>query len=690
MAFIPLKIRPGCDVVSSPLLLEAGWSQTLNCRFFQGKIQCQGFFQRLTNLIPRGVCRGLFPWADTSGNEYIAEGTTTELAVITNGVLYDITPVLSTSNLTTPYTTTNTSNVVTITDSADAAIAGNWININTYSAVANLLLQGPYQIQSTGSGTFTINAPIAATSGVTGGVTANFTTTMGSPSVQVTLANHGFGVGSLFTVYVSTSVGGLTLLGLYVVASVTSTSVFHITAPGNATSAASAYENGDQVEIEYLLGSGLVSQGGTAGYGTMPYGEGPYGLGILVNYLPLRQWFFGQWGSDLIASYTGGAIYVWIPSDGISGDPAFNNPATVITNAPPYNTMVFVAMAQQQIICLGSTVATNDTDPLTYTTQDPLLIRWCDVANYTAWAPTTTNEAGSFRLPKGSRIIAGLQIGLQALIWTDIGLWLMQYIGGELVYSFQEVAEGCGLISARAMMVQGNAVAWMSQKGFFLYSGGTLSPIPCPIWDLIFTNINYQQSDKITGAPNSAFNECGWHLPSASGSGENDTIVKVNMNDGSWDYSNGSNAQIYVRTAWVDQSIIGPPMGVDLNSFLQQAETGVSGDGQSIVSSARTGWFKLQNGLDIAFVERIIPDFVIEGNPQLTMSVFTANYPNDTPVQYGPFTAAEVEYFIVRSRTRLAAIQIDCVSPNPSSGTVGAFWRHGETLIKAFPAGRRP
>lgn len=681
MPFVPLKLKPGCDVVSSALLLEAGFSATLNIRFFQSKVQQAGFFQRLTNNIPRGVCRGLFPWADTSGYLYIAEGTNEELAVYNDGNIYDITPVASTSNLSTPYTTTSSSKTVTITDSSAQAVAGEFILVNTYSSVANLLIQGTYEIQTVGSGNFTINVPVAATSGTSGGVTSLFTTTMSSTSVQVTLANHGFIVGNIYTVYVSTAVGGLTLLGQYVVQTVIDSSNFTINAKTTATSGTTGYENSDEVQILYLLQSGSVSAGGIAGYGTEPYGTGPYGGGIQESYLPLRQWFFGQWGSFLIASYTNGPIYVWMPSGGF-----FSNPAVVISEAPAFNTMIFVAMAQQQIIALGAQDSVSGL-------QDPMLVRWCDVADYTDWTATTTNQAGSFRLSTGSRIIGGLQVGLQGLIWTDLGLWSMQYIGYPLIYGFTEIAEGCGLIAARAKAVLNNSIIWMSQKGFFIYSGGTVTPIVCPLWDLIFNNINYEQQDKITCAPNSAFTEVAWHIPSASGGGENDTVIKLNMLDGSWDYSNGPNAQIYVRTAAYDQSIIGPPMGVDLASLLQQSETGSSGDGQPIVSSATTGWFKFDNGLTRYVVERILPDFVTTGNPNLTMNVLVTNYPGDTPVVYGPFSCfssnAEIEYFIARARGRLVALQINCISSPPASPNVGAFWRLGEPLVKAYQSGRR-
>lgn len=170
-----------------------------------------------------------------------------------------------------------------------------------------------------------------------------------------------------------------------------------------------------------------------------------------------------------------------------------------------------------------------------------------------------------------------------------------------------------------------------------------------------------------------------------TGGGENDTVIKLNLIDGSWDYSNGANAQVYVRTAWTDQSIIGPPMGVDLNSLLQQAEIGDSANGLPLLSMVRSGWMKLQDGLEKVSIERLIPDFVIEGSPDLLVSVYTANYPGDTPVLIQQVqVTSTTEYIIIRGRARLAAIQVDCTS------TSGSFWRLGEMLAKIYQTGRGP
>ena len=53
-------------------------------------------------------------------------------------------------------------------------------------------------------------------------------------------------------------------------------------------------------------------------------------------------------------------------------------------------------------MCYGSTVSQN-----IGIQQDPMLIKWSNSGDYTNFTPTTTNQAGSFRIPIGSMIVAG-------------------------------------------------------------------------------------------------------------------------------------------------------------------------------------------------------------------------------------------------------------------------------------------
>ena len=147
-----------------------------------------------------------------------------------------------------------------------------------------------------------------------------------------------------------------------------------------------------------------------------------YGTGTVVTAIPgagidAIDWTLDNWGQVLLACPDRAMavgktpfqpIYQWTPGA---------SKATVITSAPPVNDGIFVAMPERQIIAWGSTQTGI---------QDPLLINWCDVGNYNQWIPLVTNQAGSFRIPKGSRIVGCIQ-GPQQGYQADIDLWAMQY-----------------------------------------------------------------------------------------------------------------------------------------------------------------------------------------------------------------------------------------------------------------------
>lgn len=672
MPSFPVKLRPGIQTEATPLLNEAGFSASQLVRFFQGFLQKIGGWGRITDTPLVGTARGLFAWADLQGVGYVAAGTEQRLEVWNAGTMYDITPIEQTRNLATPLSSVNGQNAITVTDNANGAAAGDWINIVSDTAIGGLVLQGFYQVASViNANEYVFDAASNASSTVpAGGVTSLFTTTNTSNSVQVTLANHGLAMGTIYTVYVPTTVGGVTLSGPYIVQSVIDANRFTITATSSATSSTTGSENGGNVRIQYLLPTGILSSSTAMGYGIGGYGLGPYGSGGAGGApSQLRQWSFGQFGRILIACPIGGGIYEWDPASGF-----FENPATLISGAPSIATGVWVAMQQQQIIAYGITDSGTGE-------QDPMLIGWCDVANFNDWTASATNQAGTYRLSRGSRIVGGMQGPQYGMLWTDVGFWLQQYIGFPLVYGFNEIAQGCGLSSMRSAGVLGGVVYWRSFDQFFEFNGASAVPMPCSVWDVLFQNANFSEQDKFLLAPNSFFNEFFYFYVSLAGTGEVDSYLKYSQINNAWDYGE------LVRTAWFDQSdvLTNKPLGVDGNALIQQHENGNDADGAPIICSATTGYFKLQDGLVIIFLERMIPDFVAATGTTIQITVNMVNYPDDTPLFSETYTwvAGTTEYIIVRGRGRFAQLTI-------SSSGLGSFWRLGEFLWVGTGSGRRP
>ena len=706
MPHASLKLVPGTDTQETPALNEnSGISQTNLIRFFYDRngialVQKLGGWSKFyQNSMPTFV-RALWAWEDLNVTAHLAVATETIpatgsalLAVITNGSLQDVTPTFLADNVPLNVTTVGTSPVVTIQDTVATGITSfNSVYIATQISIGGLILFGMYQCDPDGYidvDSYTIYARdqlgnlLPATSNSTTPLLPQFTTATGSVSVNVNFPNYTYQVGDTFPVLVPTTVGGITIYGNYVVQTIVDANNFTIVSNLAATSVGSAFLNNGNARFVYSFGQGVAPTG--TGYGLGGYGLGGYGTGsplkpALGTKIDAVDWTLDNWGEVLISCpirnlKTVGPlnmtpyqpIYQWDPSSAA---------ATIITNAPPVNDGIFVAMPQRQIVAWGST-ATG--------IQDPLLVTWCDVGNYNSWIPTVINQAGSYRIPKGSKIVGCVQGPQQALIWTDIDVWSMQYIGPPYVYSFNEIGTGCGLIARKAAAFSNGIGYWMGPLGFFNISSNGVQPLQCSVWDQVYQNLDTNNLQKIRIAINSRFNEVQWFYPSLNGGGEVDSYVKLNTvigPIGGWDYGSLG------RTAWIDQSVLGPPIGANASDLdLYQHETSNDADGAPMDSWFQSGYFSIAEGDMMSFIDLVWPDMKWgqlgqAQTAQVQISFLVANYPGDTPTVYGPYTVTQAtQYFNTRLRGRLVAVKIE-------SNDLGSFWRIGAIRYRFAPDGK--
>lgn len=469
----------------------------------------------------------------------------------------------------------------------------------------------------------------------------------------VTVTHNGSAAIELGTVFTLSGVNPGAYNGTWTVTASTATSVSF------ASAVTTAYVSGGLVAsntISYLN----ATTGPQTVAGTITVNQ--------VTGLTAQDWTLDNWGEILIAcprgigsdpgqpdnTLVGGGIFYWQPG---SGNPV----ATIIPNAPVENNGIFVAMPQRQLIAWGSTFTGI---------RDPLLIRWSDVGDFNVWAGNVTNQAGSYRIPKGSKIVGCIQGPQQGLVWTDLAIWAMQYVGPPYVYSFNEIGTGCGLIAPKACISMNGIVYWMSQSQFFKLSGSGVEPIACPIWDVIFQDLDTNNLDKIRIAPNSRFGEVTWYYPTVGNGGEVSHYAKYNIYLNQWDFG------AIGRTAWINQSVFGPPIGATPDNVIVQHETSTDADGQAMNSFFQTGYFQLNDGDVLTFVDQFWPDakwgyYGGTQNANLLLTFYVTQYAGETPIAYGPFTLTEsTEYVTPRLRGRLVSIKIE-------SNDVGTFWRLG-------------
>jgi hypothetical protein len=157
------------------------------------------------------------------------------------------------------FSTTQGSTAVTVSGLSATPSAGQYITVGVMTSIGGIIVDGFYQVQSVpGTGQAIIAAAIQAGSTATGGVVPQFTTTANGNVVTVAFPNHALLAGQAFNVEVQTSVGGITLLGPYAVATVIDANTFTIVSPFPAGSAATVFENGGNTNL-----STQADQGGT-------------------------------------------------------------------------------------------------------------------------------------------------------------------------------------------------------------------------------------------------------------------------------------------------------------------------------------------------------------------------------------------------------------------------------------------
>lgn len=622
----------------------------------------------------------------------------------------------------------NNSSSVTVTLNNHPFFAGDTFNVVIPTEVGGVTLSGLYtvtsRITSPGSeilsNSFIINAgEVAKISEFTGSISGTTLTVsaVNTGSGYVTnpiklgmvITGSGIAANTIVTAQLSGTTGGVGTYTVSVSQTVSSTTI----------NSNSIYENGGQIRENFFISRAATSQGsnvlyggdGSAFgvYGADLYSDGRVAVGISGNPISATDWSLDNWGQILIANPVGGAIYYWSPV----GSGILN--ASYVPNSPIFNEGVFVAMPQRQLIAYGSTSTTF---------QDPLLVRWSDVEDFTVWTASATNQAGSYRIPTGTRIVGGMQVAQQALLWTDLDLWAMQYVGGLSVYGFNKIGSNAGLIARKAMAQLGGVTYWMGQKQFFRLAGNGAEVIPCPVWDQVFQNIYVSPTtgevdangkpwtDRIRCAPNTQFNEISWHFPAAKvpvydengeptdqwtdGNGEVNAYVKYNIALNQWDYAyqNNQNPAVLVgRTAWIDQSVIGPPVASATTSsipntipipYVYQHETSNDADGAAINASFQTGYFALTEGDEQIFIDQVWPDMKWgttsgDQDAKVNITFYVTNYPTDPPQVFGPYEMTEnTQYLSVRMRGRLLSIGVSSKISNPvDPGELDTFWRLG-------------
>ena len=388
----------------------------------------------------------------------------------------------------------------------------------------------------------------------------------------------------------------------------------------------------------------------------------------------LRLWFQDNWGEDLAFNVFDGAPYYWDKTFGLSNRASTFASQTGASATPTITRQIMVSGTDRHIICFGC-------NPRGETAQDLLQIRWSDQESPFDWTPTATNTAGSQRISSGSEIIRAQKTRQEILIWTDVNLHTMRFVGPPLTFSFTLVGSGVSLISPNALTAVGDRVFWMSRENFHAYSG-RVETIPCTVLRYVFDDMNIQQSRKFFAASNRMFDEVLWFYVSSDAT-EIDRYAKFNYVEGTWDIGTLS------RTAWTDFGVHDFPRGAgsaDGTQYVYLQENGSNADGSAMTSYIESADFDLDpDGDKFMFLSRLIPDIDITTSSSSSVNYVlkTRNYPGESlsTNSTNEVSSTTTQSFL-RARARQAVIRIE-------SSSTDIAWTLGDLRLEIKPDGRR-
>lgn len=486
--------------------------------------------------------------------------------------------------------------------------------------------------------------------------------------VKVSDAAHGAAVND-YVAITSVSDAGIDIWGPLEIVSVnTNNYVVSVNNRCSINNTTAKTKIGGSATISYLITTGRSSNEPQTGYGAGTYGSGVYGTGTagsLTN--NMRIWSFDTWGEDLMALYRGSPVYRWDKSDGVLARCSIPS-----ANIPTANNIILITEEARHMMVMGTSVFNGD--------FDPLAIRWSQSEDYTVWSPAVTNAAGGFRLNSGSYIVGAVKSKKEIAAFTDEGAHSIVYVGAPFFFTQQRVGVNCGLIGPNAAVDVNGTVYWLSRTGFYKYDG-TVTNIPCTLEQDIFReeathSINMDQKEKVFAGVNTLFDEIWWFYPAGS-SNENNRYVVYNYIDGTW--FDGS----LDRTTWVDSTIFDNPFATSTSAGAFAHETTHDADGQEMGSFIETGYFDIEDGQYLTFIDKIIPDVgKLEGN-YMTAYIKLKKHPSEAAVVKGPYRIGpNTKKISLRGRARQIALRIEVSS-------AGSDFRLGTWRASIAPDGER-
>lgn len=308
-----------------------------------------------------------------------------------------------------------------------------------------------------------------------------FTTASGSTDVTVADTAHGLGAGDTAILAGAATFNGVTMNGTFIVQAVTNSNAYVITSTTVASGTGSGGGAAVTFQYEIPIGTELGAYG--LGWGVGPWGLGTWGTarGSSTIAIEPRVWSLDKFGVVLLATYNGGSLWSFDPTQSQPWPRAVSTFGGVAMNAPTDFRAMFVTPERFVVgLC------------------DSMVVKVCSQGDPTLWTPATSNTAFQRTLQEGTKLVAGRALApFISMVWSDAAAYLFQYTGSQFVYNSSLAGKDCGLISPNAVVTVDGIAYWQGPDNFYQYDGSVhpimnVEDIRKYVFDAIPASLAYQ------------------------------------------------------------------------------------------------------------------------------------------------------------------------------------------------------
>jgi len=725
---VKLNIAPGIRRESTQYAEEGSWYDADRVRFRAGKPENLRGYETKVSATFDGAARDLLTYTDYDQQKRAIFGTPQKLYEHDQDRLVDITPVSTSTTITSAFTVALSATTVTVTAAGHGRATGDYVFFTSVSGPSggvtiggNIILgTSVYEVTNLGTNSFSIEVATTASAAQnsSGQATVHYpiftgvsnaapglgfgaakytateptsvgiskvTTNAGSPLVTVSCGAAHNAAANDFVFFKPTSidavpatvggnliltkpsVGGVSVGGpLFTVTSVASTQII-ITTKANASA------SGD-VTSNLNMTARIFPQGTTGRAYNKPTSVGATGFSSQIT-----QWSLDNWGEDVLCNRRNGTLYLFdtdastTPLRAVKVSGATNSTPTTIAS-------ILVSPNDRHVIALGANQFGTTASPTG--TYDPMTVRWSNQEDQTNWVPSVSSTSGEVQITDGNKIVGGVRSRNAINIWTDNALWLQTFVGPPFTFKFTQMGSGCGLIAPHAAVDYDGRTAWMGFDNFYAFDG-QVRTLDCTVRRYVFDRLNESQKDKIFAGVNSEFKEIVWLYPSTD-SNECDSYVIWSPDENYWTYGSG------IFTTFADKGTFDNTIttGVSVagnNLYNNEPENIFTINGEAATSFLESADFDINDGNELMFIDRIVPDLAINDGV-IKFSIKTKNFPEQADselIEKGPFSISKNTNKVdLRARGRQGRVRVSCES-------AGTKWQWGTVRMSMQPDGLR-